>query len=281
MSHQVQVTIVKGRNLTNKEMMGKQDPFVKFGFDFKNGMQKTNTHQKGGKEPQWNQSFTLVSSAPELFVEAYDEDPTSNDLIGFAAIPMQQVFQAGPSGFNGWFRIYNSSGKEQGELHIMFSPPGSNCKVGETQGMSQVNDAHKKHVSSHETKKTVAQVGVGAALVGGAALLGGHLFNENKKHQQEEREKEDRFRQEEQRLNEEKQRLEDERRRMDQQQPHHGGGGYQQSGHGGGCGEWDPVGTYSPGQRVNYNGRAWECLQGHTSNPTWQPGVAHSLWRAC
>ncbi|KAI8064174.1 hypothetical protein BC940DRAFT_215698, partial [Gongronella butleri] len=43
--------------------------------------------------------------------------------------------------------------------------------------------------------------------------------------------------------------------------------------------DWDPVGTYSAGDRVEYKGRTYVCLQGHTSNPTWEPTVAHSLWR--
>ncbi|KAG0367151.1 C2 domain-containing protein [Gamsiella multidivaricata] len=44
--------------------------------------------------------------------------------------------------------------------------------------------------------------------------------------------------------------------------------------------EWDPVGNYSPGDKVEYHGRKYVCLQGHQSNPTWEPTEAHSLWRA-
>ncbi|KAI7886205.1 hypothetical protein K492DRAFT_178350 [Lichtheimia hyalospora FSU 10163] len=43
--------------------------------------------------------------------------------------------------------------------------------------------------------------------------------------------------------------------------------------------EWDPIGTYAPGDRVEYHGHTYICLQGHTSNPTWMPGAAHSLWQ--
>ncbi|KAF9918642.1 hypothetical protein FBU30_011333 [Linnemannia zychae] len=44
--------------------------------------------------------------------------------------------------------------------------------------------------------------------------------------------------------------------------------------------EWDSVGTYSAGDKVEFHGREYICLQAHTSNPTWEPTAAHSLWRA-
>jgi hypothetical protein len=49
---------------------------------------------------------------------------------------------------------------------------------------------------------------------------------------------------------------------------------------GGDAKSWNPVGTYAAGDRVKYHGQVYMCLQGHTSNPTWQPGAAHSLWQA-
>lgn len=44
--------------------------------------------------------------------------------------------------------------------------------------------------------------------------------------------------------------------------------------------KWNPVGTYAAGDRVKYHGQVYVCLQDHTTNPTWQPSVAHSLWQA-
>jgi len=43
---------------------------------------------------------------------------------------------------------------------------------------------------------------------------------------------------------------------------------------------WNPVGHYSAGDKVKYQGRKYICLQSHDSNPTWEPTQAHSLWRA-
>ncbi|KAG1243303.1 hypothetical protein G6F68_015873 [Rhizopus microsporus] len=42
---------------------------------------------------------------------------------------------------------------------------------------------------------------------------------------------------------------------------------------------WNPTGTYAAGDRVKYHGKTYVCLQGHTSNPTWTPDAAHSLWQ--
>lgn len=58
------------------------------------------------------------------------------------------------------------------------------------------------------------------------------------------------------------------------------GGDSSDSDDGGSARKWNPVGTYSAGDRVKYKGRKYLCLQGFTSNPTWAPDQAHSLWQA-
>lgn len=46
-------------------------------------------------------------------------------------------------------------------------------------------------------------------------------------------------------------------------------------------GEYDPNGVaYKSGDRKIYNGALYRCLQDHTSQPGWEPGVAPSLWVA-
>jgi hypothetical protein len=226
---------------------------------------------------------------------------------------MSQVFQAGAGGFKAWFTLYDTDEKPQGELQIIFCPPGAYCSAIECRGISLINEEHKKYLSSKNTKKTMANVGMGAAIVGGVGLLGGLLFNESSKRDEEEREKEERYREEEERLEQERRRVDEERRELQEEQERREREErererqryeqpsyyarqdpeplYQSNNYApptayaqpnyGGCGQWDPIGTYTAGQRVQYNGRSWECLQGHTSNPTWQPGAAHSLWRAC
>ena len=42
---------------------------------------------------------------------------------------------------------------------------------------------------------------------------------------------------------------------------------------------WDGDGvTYQTGDRVQYDGAAYKCLTGHTSQTEWTPGAAASLW---
>lgn len=41
---------------------------------------------------------------------------------------------------------------------------------------------------------------------------------------------------------------------------------------------WSPVGTYATGDRVQWNGVLYRCLQDHTAQETWAPDMAHSLW---
>ncbi|KAF9165244.1 hypothetical protein DFQ27_008864 [Actinomortierella ambigua] len=44
--------------------------------------------------------------------------------------------------------------------------------------------------------------------------------------------------------------------------------------------KWNPTGSYSSGDKIKFDGRKYVCLQAHTSNPTWRPDSAHSLWKA-
>src|SRR5690625_4832280 len=42
---------------------------------------------------------------------------------------------------------------------------------------------------------------------------------------------------------------------------------------------WSGLGVkYEAGDVHEHDGQVWEALQAHTSQPTWAPGVAHSLW---
>jgi len=37
--------------------------------------------------------------------------------------------------------------------------------------------------------------------------------------------------------------------------------------------------AYSVGQKVDYNGEVYECIQAHTSEPNWEPPVVPALWK--
>lgn len=42
--------------------------------------------------------------------------------------------------------------------------------------------------------------------------------------------------------------------------------------------KWESGMIYTVGIRVSYNDVVYACLQGHTSQDTWTPEAAHSLW---
>ena len=41
---------------------------------------------------------------------------------------------------------------------------------------------------------------------------------------------------------------------------------------------WKPDTAYQTGDRVQYDGKLYKCLQGHTSQADWIPSTAVSLW---
>ncbi|KAI8329528.1 hypothetical protein BC941DRAFT_442673 [Chlamydoabsidia padenii] len=297
------------------QKIGTQDPFFQFtvNLEDKESFQKTFTHNNGGKTPSWNQSFTVpLMGEPDLFVEVLDEEHTAPALIGFAALPINQVVHAPGAALNGVFDLYDVKNKVVGTLHLVLQAQGfqnsSNQQVPSQpmRGQSYVNEIHQKRAKSIRNKEHASDAAgaiLGGAMAVGAGLFGKKYFDGQKKEEEEERERqeeEERRRQEYTQREEElkrretefSEREEQERRQQqhqDQQGSHHhqkGSHHHQQKkehcddrhGHKS-AHEWDPVGTYSAGDRVEYHGRTYLCLQGHTSNPTWEPTVAASLWR--
>ncbi|KAI9254603.1 C2 domain-containing protein [Phascolomyces articulosus] len=313
------LTIVSAQDMPDVEKLGKQDPYVQFSLNLedKKSFQKTFTHQDAGKNAEWNQTFDMkLIGEPELFIEVMDEEKGVDEVIGFCAIPINQVVQAPGGNYNGLFGLFKVNGKEAGTIHLNMtargfnSPPGGQQSGHPIQGRSYISEEHLKRVKSMRNKDIAAGVGtavLGGALAVGAGFLGNKLYKDHEKKKEEEQEQQEQFEQQKQQLEQDRERFEhqkqeaeQQRRRQEEEQKqkaeferrqekHHGGGGHHhegQSGHhhhgGGGSGarEWDPVGTYAMGDRVEYHGRTYVCLQGHTSNPTWMPGTAHSLWQA-
>lgn len=312
------ITAVAGINLINKDTIGKQDPYAQFSLDPSNpkAFQKTFTHKDAGRNATWNQSFVLpLHGEPDLFVEVFDEDPTADEVIGFAAIPINQVVYAQGGTFNGAFDIFQLNGKTAGELHLVLavqglpnspqSPGGYGYQQQQqpVRGQSYVNETHAKRIKSLRNKAIATDVGIatlGGALAVGAGLFGANFLNNQ--HKEEEARKNEALRMEEERSRYERERhdFDEEKARFERQQSshsyqsehehrreeehrhsdqcHHNEHHEKHHGHGHGH-EWDPVGTYAAGDRVEYHGRTYVCLQGHSSNPTWMPDAAHSLWQ--
>ncbi|KAI8342787.1 hypothetical protein BC941DRAFT_413840 [Chlamydoabsidia padenii] len=358
-SQSLVVNAVGANFLKDGQKLGTQDPFLRFGLNLedKKSFQKTYTSKNGGKTPSWNQSFTLsLLGEQNLYIEVLDEETTSAALIGFAAIPINQVVHAQGASINGLFEVYDVNSNVVGEVNLILIAKGFENSSNEQpqanpiRGTSFVHEEHLKQCKSVRNKEHAAEAGVavlGGALAIGAGLLGKKLYDDHKKeeeekkeHEEEEERRRQEFSQREEELKrreeefgrrESQEKEEEEKRRAckEQEEKHRGDDCHEKKkshcddkkkkGHceeksehkkkdkkKGHCkkndsdssdssdsdsddekkhrkkkcaDEWDPVGSYSAGDRVEYKGHTYVCLQGHTSNPTWEPTVAHSLWR--
>ncbi|KAG0346315.1 hypothetical protein BG004_001933 [Podila humilis] len=282
-------------NLQDVETLGKQDPYFQFSLDLTNpkSFQKTFVHKNAGKNPVWNQSFNVtLNGEPELFFEIMDEETAADAVIGFAAIHINQIFQSPGGILNAAFPVYTPAGKEKGQVNLTLAINGAS--IGSlthfSTGYSHINDAHKKRVNSMKNKERIADVGgmaLGGLLAVGAGLLANKISNDNKKEEKSRREAEEAEQAERDRFEQEKKHFEEQKSTSHETSYHEERGHIHIHSHDHGHDhehnshrEWDPVGTYAPGDKVRYHGRDYICLQGHTSNPTWEPTQAHSLWRA-
>ncbi|KAG0042978.1 hypothetical protein BGZ83_011957 [Gryganskiella cystojenkinii] len=304
-------------NLDNVELMGKQDPYFQFSLDVTNPktFQKTFVHKDAGKNPVWNQSFNVpLNGEPELFVEIMDEETTADAVIGFAAIPLNQVTRAPGGTLFGIFDLFTTKLKQVGQVTLtltVHNVPGTNSGYGgqaaqgaaPIRGESRVSEIHQKRIKSIKNKETASEVGIaalGGLLAVGAGLLANKVVNDKKHEEQVRKEREaeeeakrvqfenDKKQLEEQRSNferthseeqakfkreQEEFRKQQERSSQSSHEEHHGG--HHQKHHG----SWNATGTYVVGEKVTYQGREFICLMAHTSNPTWEPTKANSLWR--
>lgn len=296
------VVVHTASNLHNVETFGKQDPYVQFAvtLEDKHAFQKTFTAKDAGKDASWNQSFELpLRGEPDLYIEVMDEEKGADELIGFAAVPLNQVVQSPGGAMRGQFDIYTVKGDNAGSLQLTLTSRGFNSPPGQqqqqiVQGRSYISEEHLKRVKSLRNKGIAGDVGgalFGAALAAGAGYVGNKIYQDHKQKQQEEeerrqqdeqrRQEEEKQRQEYERnrseLDQERERFErekreeEERRRREQQEAvhrHHGEGDqhrhHEEHHHHHGSREFDPVGTYAAGDRVEYHGREYLCLQSHT-----------------
>ncbi|KAI9260199.1 hypothetical protein BY458DRAFT_516868 [Sporodiniella umbellata] len=326
-SASLSINVCSASNLVAVQHFGKQDPYLRMTLDFnqKDSYLKTFTHTDAGDHATWNQSFTVsLNGEPDLFVEVMNEERTADEIIGFAAIPINQIIYNPGGNMNGLFDVFDLKGVKAGTLHLQLVAIGfpnsqpADMSGAPMQGRSYVNEAHAQKIKSHKNKAT--GIAVGGALLGGALAVGAgflgkkmyddHQAQEEEEHRQEEEkariehEEEERRNSERTQFDEERRRFEEEKRQYEEQrrqreeerqneehrrdeqrhgeeeEHHHRRHHHRRSdSEEEDADRWDPVGTYAAGDRVKYHGHVYMCLQGHTSNPTWAPTVAHSLWQ--
>lgn len=122
------VTAYGGRNLPNKDLFGRMDPYLCLTLDQVN-YQKTTVHKSGGKNPVWNETFALEiyseGAKRALYIECWDWDRVGKDLVGTNEFLLSRVMKNGGTDFFDWIPLWSSSGKAAGEvrLDIKYIPP--------------------------------------------------------------------------------------------------------------------------------------------------------------
>lgn len=135
------VKVVECKDLYSKHMLSKSDPYV----TIKVGNEQKKTSVKKGKNPQFNESFKFNQDQGNLFVEIYDKDMGTDDVLGFCAISLGNVQQ----GSFGWYDLYETSRKNEksGKIKLMICKGELNTSLKEQEHLqSFVDDSHKKQV---------------------------------------------------------------------------------------------------------------------------------------
>ena len=81
---QLRVEVVSGRQLKDKDTVGKQDPYCS--LQLGDCKARTRTHENGGSEPIWKEAFTFDlwggNHDHELLVQCFDADGAASEIIG-------------------------------------------------------------------------------------------------------------------------------------------------------------------------------------------------------
>ncbi|KAF9165951.1 hypothetical protein BGX21_000531 [Mortierella sp. AD011] len=199
MSHSLQIFAHGAHQLEDVERMGKNDPYAKFTFNFKDSKSfvKTAVKKNAGKDVEWNQDLIIENYDPNqnhtLYVDILDDETLVDEPIAFTSIPLRQVVDAPGQVFKGRFDLYTISGKEKGNIGLTLAilkpgqSPHSISGGPDQQGFAQADNEHHSHIKSLKNKERAADVGTAAALAGliyGAKTLHDQHEKEKKAHEQ-------------------------------------------------------------------------------------------------
>ncbi|EXX74104.1 hypothetical protein RhiirA5_457000 [Rhizophagus irregularis] len=115
----LRVTIVEARDLKDKDIIGKSDPYVKLILD-KHNIQSTK-HKSNNLNPTYNEQFIFnINGQKKLEVQVWDKDTIlRDDLIGEDDIKLSEVFSKGY--IDTWLNL--TKGKfgirSRGEIHLI------------------------------------------------------------------------------------------------------------------------------------------------------------------
>jgi len=104
----VKLTLHKAKDLKDVESFGKQDPYVKLNFGEEKA--KSKVHQDGGKNPSWEQNFSLsiAESDAVLHLEVWDDNTFKDSFIGQVDIPRASLLRQKAAV---WYTVFNKGKK--------------------------------------------------------------------------------------------------------------------------------------------------------------------------
>ncbi|CAO3678627.1 hypothetical protein G6F70_007197 [Rhizopus microsporus] len=113
------VTVIEARKLKNKDLIGKNDPYVELWLDDK--YKQRTAVIKNNNNPVWNQTFTFPmeegGDKHKLYFNVRDKDTFGSDDIGDTKIDFKSVFSGTP--IDTWVDLPAKLGlTSHGELHV-------------------------------------------------------------------------------------------------------------------------------------------------------------------
>ncbi|KAJ8656854.1 hypothetical protein O0I10_007451 [Lichtheimia ornata] len=169
----LKVTVHSARHLADVEHGGKNDPYVKLSLAQEEGFidQETTVKKDAGSQASWDETFEFAyNGQPNLYIEVMDKEKGVDELIGFAAIPLDQA------PISGVFNVFETEGKVAGAVLISINNDGFEEPVP---GRSFIDEEHLERAKKLNRKAVagdVAEVAVATGAAVGLGLLGKKLF---------------------------------------------------------------------------------------------------------
>lgn len=116
----LEVTIVEGRNLKNRDFFGQNDAYVEIYLE-KKYRQRT-TIKKNSNNPIWDEEFTFNIHEGDHTIRfaVYDDDLIGRDSIGHGKIKLKHVFENNQ--FDDWIKLPAHFGLSlHGEIHVIMN----------------------------------------------------------------------------------------------------------------------------------------------------------------
>ncbi|CAG8484703.1 8703_t:CDS:2 [Ambispora leptoticha] len=115
---ELKVIVVEAKNLKDKDVVGKSDPYVELWIE--KGYKQKTTVKDGTLNPKWEEDFkfNIQEGQHTLHLKVLDKDITDSDKIGETKIDLKEVFSAGY--VDKWYKLPALLGlSSHGEVHVV------------------------------------------------------------------------------------------------------------------------------------------------------------------